>query len=327
MNPVVKQRATSLKVKELREILERETGGAPPSSAKKADLVALVVTQAESYARKSVKDLGELLCARGLRKSGVKPDLIARLLFEAPEEKSDADDSIEEGVCMVCGDGGELLICDGGDGCDNLCHLACHDPPLLEIPDGEWLCAECKRKAIIAEQDAAYEAALQANIEAAAAAVIQAHWRRYNAEGGGGVDGGGGINVLAASVGNLQIANPAPPGAAASGVNANDPVAQRELRAKAALARLGGAPAGGGGSGASGSSGGATGGAAGGGAAGGADDRSEPCTICMDALRTYMMRPCKHLFACESCVKVMKEKDMNKCPRCQQIGVPERVYP
>jgi len=44
-------------------------------------------------------------------------------------------------TCFVCHDVGELLMCDGG--CEESYHLHCVDPPLLEIPPGEWWCPQC----------------------------------------------------------------------------------------------------------------------------------------------------------------------------------------
>lgn len=42
--------------------------------------------------------------------------------------------------CRVCKDGGELLCCDT---CPSSYHLHCLNPPLPEIPNGEWLCPRC----------------------------------------------------------------------------------------------------------------------------------------------------------------------------------------
>mmetsp|Transcript_46955 Transcript_46955/g.52533 ORF Transcript_46955/g.52533 Transcript_46955/m.52533 type:complete len:674 (+) Transcript_46955:337-2358(+) len=44
-------------------------------------------------------------------------------------------------TCFVCHDVGELLMCDGG--CEESYHLHCVDPPLQEIPQGEWWCPQC----------------------------------------------------------------------------------------------------------------------------------------------------------------------------------------
>ncbi|CAL8336918.1 unnamed protein product [Merluccius merluccius] len=48
------------------------------------------------------------------------------------------DDHME--FCRVCKDGGELLCCDA---CPSSYHIHCLNPPLPEIPNGEWLCPRC----------------------------------------------------------------------------------------------------------------------------------------------------------------------------------------
>ncbi|XP_062372210.1 chromodomain-helicase-DNA-binding protein 3 isoform X1 [Sardina pilchardus] len=55
----------------------------------------------------------------------------------AGEEEED-DDHME--FCRVCKDGGELLCCDS---CPSSYHIHCLNPPLPEIPNGEWLCPRC----------------------------------------------------------------------------------------------------------------------------------------------------------------------------------------
>ncbi|XP_010291992.1 PREDICTED: autoimmune regulator-like, partial [Phaethon lepturus] len=40
-----------------------------------------------------------------------------------------------EDECAVCGDGGELICCDG---CPRAFHLACLVPPLPRVPSGTW---------------------------------------------------------------------------------------------------------------------------------------------------------------------------------------------
>ncbi|XP_075695579.1 chromodomain-helicase-DNA-binding protein 5 isoform X2 [Rhinoderma darwinii] len=54
------------------------------------------------------------------------------------EEEDEEDDHME--FCRVCKDGGELLCCDT---CPSSYHLHCLNPPLPEIPNGEWLCPRC----------------------------------------------------------------------------------------------------------------------------------------------------------------------------------------
>merc|ERR1719285_1242873 len=53
-------------------------------------------------------------------------------------EESEDEDHAE--FCRSCKEGGELLCCDS---CPNAYHLRCVEPPLEEIPDGEWTCHRC----------------------------------------------------------------------------------------------------------------------------------------------------------------------------------------
>ncbi|KAI1901938.1 hypothetical protein AGOR_G00039570 [Albula goreensis] len=63
------------------------------------------------------------------------------------EEDNDADSRMETEeddhhmeFCRVCKDGGELLCCDS---CPSSYHIHCLNPPLPEIPNGEWICPRC----------------------------------------------------------------------------------------------------------------------------------------------------------------------------------------
>ncbi|XP_051729161.1 chromodomain-helicase-DNA-binding protein 4a isoform X1 [Ctenopharyngodon idella] len=71
--------------------------------------------------------------------------------WEAREDASDGEDDNEVGgeaeeddhhmeFCRVCKDGGELLCCDS---CPSSYHIHCLNPPLPEIPNGEWICPRC----------------------------------------------------------------------------------------------------------------------------------------------------------------------------------------
>ncbi|XP_054911053.1 chromodomain-helicase-DNA-binding protein 4a [Poeciliopsis prolifica] len=71
--------------------------------------------------------------------------------WEAREDASEAEeDNGETGemeeddhhmeFCRVCKDGGELLCCDS---CPSSYHIHCLNPPLPEIPNGEWICPRC----------------------------------------------------------------------------------------------------------------------------------------------------------------------------------------
>lgn len=56
---------------------------------------------------------------------------------EGPEEK---DDDEHQEFCRICKDGGELLCCDS---CPSAYHTHCLNPPLTDIPDGDWKCPRC----------------------------------------------------------------------------------------------------------------------------------------------------------------------------------------
>ncbi|XP_039619569.1 chromodomain-helicase-DNA-binding protein 4-like isoform X2 [Polypterus senegalus] len=70
--------------------------------------------------------------------------------WEAKEDNSEVEEENEEvnaeeddhhmEFCRVCKDGGELLCCDA---CPSSYHIHCLNPPLPEIPNGEWLCPRC----------------------------------------------------------------------------------------------------------------------------------------------------------------------------------------
>jgi hypothetical protein len=65
--------------------------------------------------------------------------------FVVHDENVDDDEDVQShDVCCVCGGGGELLICDGGDhldGCRKCFHISCVG--LDSVPTGEWVCSAC----------------------------------------------------------------------------------------------------------------------------------------------------------------------------------------
>ncbi|XP_057709806.1 chromodomain-helicase-DNA-binding protein 3 isoform X1 [Corythoichthys intestinalis] len=61
-----------------------------------------------------------------------------RSVSEVRAGTEEDDDHME--FCRVCKDGGELLCCDT---CTSSYHIHCLNPPLPEIPNGEWLCPRC----------------------------------------------------------------------------------------------------------------------------------------------------------------------------------------
>ncbi|KAA0710020.1 Chromodomain-helicase-DNA-binding protein 4 [Triplophysa tibetana] len=72
--------------------------------------------------------------------------------WEAREDVSEGEEDNDAGggeaeeddhhmeFCRVCKDGGELLCCDS---CPSSYHIHCLNPPLPEIPNGEWICPRC----------------------------------------------------------------------------------------------------------------------------------------------------------------------------------------
>uniref|UniRef100_A0A8B9NET0 Autoimmune regulator n=1 Tax=Accipiter nisus TaxID=211598 RepID=A0A8B9NET0_9AVES len=57
---------------------------------------------------------------------------LSPLLLQLPQENEDE--------CAACGDGGELICCDG---CPRAFHLSCLVPPLPRVPSGTWRCGSC----------------------------------------------------------------------------------------------------------------------------------------------------------------------------------------
>jgi len=70
----------------------------------------------------------------------------------------DEEDTKSHDECFTCGQGGELLICDGGDhseGCRRGFHLVCVG--LDAIPDGDWICSSCASTAGLATDKRGHE--------------------------------------------------------------------------------------------------------------------------------------------------------------------------
>ncbi|NWI30243.1 AIRE regulator, partial [Sula dactylatra] len=63
-----------------------------------------------------------------------------RLLAPAIHSQDLTPHQENEDECAACGDGGELICCDG---CPRAFHLACLVPPLPRVPSGTWWCGSC----------------------------------------------------------------------------------------------------------------------------------------------------------------------------------------
>ncbi|ODM98981.1 Bromodomain adjacent to zinc finger domain protein 1A [Orchesella cincta] len=57
---------------------------------------------------------------------------------------NDLSEEVEQEGCAVCSFGGELMCCDG---CPDMYHLLCLNPPLSRVPRGIWHCPNCKSQA------------------------------------------------------------------------------------------------------------------------------------------------------------------------------------
>ncbi|XP_054691372.1 autoimmune regulator [Grus americana] len=81
-----------------------------------------------------------------------------RLPVPTVQSQDTAPHQENEDECAACGDGGELICCDG---CPRAFHLACLVPPLPRVPSGMWRCGSCVVSAAepgqLREADAAAE--------------------------------------------------------------------------------------------------------------------------------------------------------------------------
>ena len=94
-----------------------------------------------------IRDVGnEAACsnceAQVQRDVDLSGDIAAQL-----DTADDPDDPVRCNVCNLasCIAGNDLLLCDWPN-CDNAVHLACLNPPLTEVPEGDWYCPSCAYK-------------------------------------------------------------------------------------------------------------------------------------------------------------------------------------
>lgn len=83
------------------------------------------------------------------------------------DEDVDDDGSGHEAMCARCSGTGNLVCCDG---CPRAFHLSC--VMLYDIPQGKWLCPDCKRAARSRDPTAAVSAVSIAEIPAAVAVML-----------------------------------------------------------------------------------------------------------------------------------------------------------
>ena len=73
-----------------------------------------------------------------------------KLVCQQERRDKDPDALGDDDICQICREGGHLLICDG---CDMSYHTACLQPPLKEVPDGEWNCDYCLDERVLKGRD------------------------------------------------------------------------------------------------------------------------------------------------------------------------------
>jgi hypothetical protein len=56
------------------------------------------------------------------------------------EGESDTSDDFHNEHCELCFTGGQLLCCDG---CERAYHFSCVEPPIKDVPQGDWFCEAC----------------------------------------------------------------------------------------------------------------------------------------------------------------------------------------
>lgn len=61
--------------------------------------------------------------------------------FFKGKKEEPVPEPLHNSVCDVCGEGGDILLCDT---CTCSWHLTCLDPPLDEVPEGFWSCPKCE---------------------------------------------------------------------------------------------------------------------------------------------------------------------------------------
>ncbi|KAL5252439.1 hypothetical protein ACHWQZ_G015272 [Mnemiopsis leidyi] len=78
---------------------------------------------------------------------------LEKVSFERKRKRPRKDDLDNDGdthdnYCSKCRMAGELLMCDK---CPRVYHLFCLDPPLKQVPDGEWFCSKCQEEKDVEE--------------------------------------------------------------------------------------------------------------------------------------------------------------------------------
>ncbi|XP_038563085.1 uncharacterized protein LOC119894418 isoform X2 [Micropterus salmoides] len=105
--------------------------------------------EAEQYQTLELEDESEAKCEVDIVEldddEDQRPDLCCSQdevdSIQQPEPAARTEEVESEDFCAVCLNGGDLLCCDC---CPKVYHLACHIPPLISFPIGDWVCTLCR---------------------------------------------------------------------------------------------------------------------------------------------------------------------------------------
>ncbi|KAF3454976.1 hypothetical protein FNV43_RR05424 [Rhamnella rubrinervis] len=80
-------------------------------------------------------------------KRNSNPELHVAAVVKRKESPTALRKGGDQNTCLICKRGGMLLCCDGR-GCKRNYHLSCLDPPMADVPFGDWYCLTCVMKKI-----------------------------------------------------------------------------------------------------------------------------------------------------------------------------------
>lgn len=94
----------------------------------------------ETCQRMGKKNMGDIIAyyLGHYKKSDDYRLLKAVRVEERVEKAAQTDHNVDQ--CAICGEGGNLLICDG---CESEWHMECTKPGLKTVPEGHWECDVC----------------------------------------------------------------------------------------------------------------------------------------------------------------------------------------
>ncbi|NXX86187.1 AIRE regulator, partial [Urocolius indicus] len=141
VQPSPRQAASPGPLAKARPVKKPEGTGAPRAPRASGDSKVGSKAEEEPYAPAACEEPGARSRSRSL-----KPPTRPKTSQNHPPCPGGQENEDE---CAACGDGGELICCDG---CPRAFHLACLVPPLPRVPSGTWRCGSCVGSAAEPEQ-------------------------------------------------------------------------------------------------------------------------------------------------------------------------------